>query len=250
MPIDPHSTLIFYMMAAVVAFIIGLSKGGLGGTLGALATPMMALAMPADQAIGLILPILMLADVFAVALHWGRWDRRLVWLLIPGSIVGVTIGTVFITNAPTTTLRTGLGVIVLLFTLYRLFEKSITTKVRYTSRGWHGQMAGSIAGFSSALAHTGGPPVSIYLLMQDVSPRVFIATSALFFMILNWIKVPYYFYADLFDFNLLWQVKWSLLLVPIGAWLGRWIGDRLPKQTFETVIVLLLGMTSLLLIFR
>jgi uncharacterized protein len=250
MPIDPHSTLIFYLMAAVVAFIIGLSKGGLGGTLGALATPMMALVMPADQAIGLILPILMLADVFAVALHWGRWDRRLVWLLIPGSIVGVTIGTIFITNAPTTTLRTGLGVIVLLFTLYRIFEKPITAKVRYTSRGWHGQMAGTIAGFSSALAHTGGPPVSIYLLMQDVTPRVFIATSALFFMILNWIKVPYYFYADLFDFNLLWQVKWSLLLVPMGAWLGRWIGDRLPKQTFETVIVLLLGITGSLLIFR
>jgi uncharacterized protein len=250
MPIDPHSTLIFYLMAAVVAFIIGLSKGGLGGTLGALATPLMALVMPADQAIGLILPILMLADVFAVALHWGHWDRRLVWLLIPGSIVGVTIGTIFITNAPTTTLRTGLGVIVLLFTLYRIFEKPITAKVRYTSRGWHGQMAGTIAGFSSALAHTGGPPVSIYLLMQDVTPRVFIATSALFFMILNWIKVPYYFYADLFDFNLLWQVKWSLLLVPMGAWLGRWIGDRLPKQTFETVIVLLLGITGLLLIFR
>jgi uncharacterized protein len=250
MPIDPHSTLIFYLMAAVVAFIISLSKGGLGGTLGALATPMMALVMPADQAIGLILPILMLADVFAVALHWGRWDRRLVWLLIPGSIVGVTIGTIFITNAPTTTLRTGLGVIVLLFTLYRIFEKPITAKVRYTSRGWHGQMAGTIAGFSSALAHTGGPPVSIYLLMQDVTPRVFIATSALFFMILNWIKVPYYFYADLFDFNLLWQVKWSLLLVPMGAWLGRWIGDRLPKQTFETVIVLLLGITGSLLIFR
>jgi uncharacterized protein len=250
MPLTSHPYTLFFLMAALVVFIIGLSKGGLGGTLGALATPMMALVMPPDQAIGLILPILMFADVFAVALHWGVWDRRLVWLLVPGSIVGVTIGTVFITNAPTATLRIGLGVIVLLFTLYKLFERAITARVKYTSRGWHGQMAGTIAGFSSALAHTGGPPVSIYLLMQDVTPRVFIATSALFFMILNWIKVPYYFYANLFDFDLLWQVRWLLPLVPIGAWMGRWIGTRLPKQTFEAVIVLLLGITGLLLIFR
>ena len=236
-------------MVAVVAFLIGLSKGGLGGTLGALATPMMALVIPPEKAIGLILPILMLADVFAVGLHWGRWDRRLVWLLIPGSIIGVTVGTLFITNAPTTTLRNGLGIIVLLFTIYKLFEKQITASVVYTSRGWHGQMAGTIAGFSSALAHTGGPPVSIYLLMQNVTPRVFIATSALFFMILNWIKVPYYFYAELFDFPQLMQIIWLLPLVPIGAWVGRWLGNYLPKQTFEWIIVALLGITGLLLIF-
>src|SRR3990170_7171614 len=117
--------IVFFSMTAVVAFMVGLAKGGLGGTLGALATPMMALVMPADQVIGLVLPILMLADVFAVALHWRRWNGRLVWLLIPGSILGVTIGTFFITNAPTRALQTALGVIVLLFAAYRILEKRI-----------------------------------------------------------------------------------------------------------------------------
>ncbi len=104
----------FLVMFGFVAFLIGLSKGGLGGILGALSTPLMALVMPVDQVIGLILPILMFADLFAVAFHWRRWDRRLVLLLIPGSVVGVTIGTLFITNAPTEALRTALGVIILL----------------------------------------------------------------------------------------------------------------------------------------
>jgi uncharacterized protein len=243
-----QSTLFFLLMTGLVAFMIGLAKGGLGGTLGALATPMMALVMPPAQVIGLLLPILMIADVFAVGLHWGRWDRRLVWLLIPGAIVGVTIGTFFITNAPTSMLRTALGIIVLFFTLYKLLERPILGSLKYSQHNWHGQVAGTIAGFSSALAHTGGPPISIYLLMQDVTPQVFIATSALFFMILNWIKVPYYFYAQLFDFPKLWQIAWLLPLVPLGAWTGRWAGDRIPKQTFEWIIVGLLGITGFLLV--
>src|SRR3990172_2269033 len=246
MTVDP---LVFFIMVGVGAFMIGLAKGGLGGTLGALATPMMALVMPADQVIGLVLPILMLADVFAVALHWGRWNMKMVWLLIPGAVAGVTIGTLFITNAPTRVLQVGLGVIILLFAVYKFFERRILGSLKYEGRDWHGLVAGTVTGFSSALAHTGGPPVSIYLLMQEVTPRIFIATSALFFLILNWIKVPYYIYARLFDLPRLWQIAWLMPLVPLGVWAGRWAGDRFDKQTFEWVIVFLLVVTALMLIF-
>ncbi len=242
------SAAIILLVVAAVTFLIGLSKGGLGGTAGALATPMLALVMPADKVIGLVLPILMLADIFAVALHWGHWNRKLVFLLIPGAIVGVTIGTVLITNAPTETLRTLLGIIVLIFALYKIFEKRILRKLEYKSRDWHGLVAGTITGFSAALAHNGGPPVSIYLLMQDVTPRVFIATSALFFFILNWIKVPYYHYADLFDFGLLWQIAWILPLVPLGVVTGRWLGSRFDATTYENIIVVLLLINALVLI--
>jgi uncharacterized membrane protein YfcA len=247
MTVEP---LLLIIVAAIVAFLIGLSKGGLGGTAGALATPMMALVLPADQVIGLILPILMFADIFAVALHWRRWDRKLILLLLPGSIFGVTIGTVFITNAPTEALRTLLGVIVLLFALYKLFEKRILAWMTYQSRNWHGLVAGTITGFSSALAHTGGPPVSIYLLMQKVTPAVFIATSALFFFILNWIKVPYYFYADLFDFNRLLQLSWLMPLVPAGVWTGRWAAFKVDRLTFERIIVGLLVINAIFLIIE
>lgn len=244
---DSKSALIILVIAGV-AFLIGLSKGGLGGTAGALATPLLALVMPADKVIGLVLPILMLADVFAVALHWRRWNRKLVFLLIPGSVVGVVIGTVLITNAPTETLRTLLGIIVLVFALYKLFEKQILRKLVYKSQDWHGLVAGTITGFSSALAHTGGPPVSIYLLMQDVTPRVFIATSALFFFILNWIKVPFYLYAELFDLDLLRQIAWLLPLVPLGVVAGRWLAQRVDAATFERIIVILLLVNALVLI--
>lgn len=237
-------------MVACVSFLIGLSKGGLGGLLGGLATPLMALVMPADQVIGLLLPILMTADVFAVGLHWKRWDWRLARLLIPGSVVGVTIATIFITNAPTRALQTALGIIVLVFAGYRLVEKRVLSFFRYQGKGWHGIVAGTIAGFTSALAHTGGPPVTIYLLMQEVTPRVFIATSAIFFMILNWIKVPYYLYVGLFDWQRLLSIAWLAPVLPLGVWVGKQIGDRIDKQAFEKLVVWLLIVTGLMLILR
>jgi len=237
-------------MVALVAFMIGLAKGGLGGLLGGLSTPLLALVMPPDQVIGLLLPILMTADVFAVWTHWKRWDWRLARLLIPGAVVGVTIATVFITNAPTDTLRLALGVIVLLFAVYKLLEQRLLAFFQYEGRDWHGTVAGTIAGFTSALAHSGGPPVTIYLLMQDVTPRVFIATSAIFFMILNWIKVPYYLYIGLFDFQRLLSVVFLAPILPFGVWVGKQMVDRINKQAFEKLVVVLLIVTALLLILR
>lgn len=232
-----------------MALIIGLSKGGLGGSLGVIATPLMALVLPAEQVIGLLLPILIFADIFAVAFHWGHWHRKYILLLLPGAIIGVTIGTYFITNAPREALRQMLGVIILSFALYKLFEKQLLKYLTYRPRNWHGAAAGTVAGFSSALAHVGGPPISIYLLLQNVTPRVFIATNALFFAIVNWIKVPYYLYADLFDFALLRQMLWMLPLVVLGVWLGRWGAAKINSQTYEKLILGLLIFSALFFIF-
>lgn len=240
---------VFIVMMIAVTFLVSLSKGGLGGMAGTLSTPLLALVMPVNQALGLLLPIMLLADVFSVALHWKRWNARLVWLLIPGAIVGVTIGTYFITNVSTQVLKIGLAVIALLFVVYKLFEKRILDSVKYQERRWHGWLAGTTAGFTSAMAHSGVPPISIYLILQDVTPRVFIATSVLFYAILNWIKVPYYYFTGMFDFPRIWQIAWVLPIVPFGVWFGRWLVLKVPKHIFENIILGLLVVTALILIF-
>ena len=239
----------FYFMAGLVALFIGFSKGGLAGTLGTLATPLMVLVMPANQVIGLVLPLLMVADVFAVASHWKRWDWRLIVLMMPGAVVGVTIGTYFITNAPTESLKIALGIIVLIFAIYKILEPWLFRSFNYEARDWHGVFAGTVAGFSSALAHTGGPPVNIYLLMRRTSTQVFNATSALFFAILNWVKVPYYLYAHLFDFQRLQSMIWIVPLLPLGVWAGKWAADKISQKIFDRVVIVLLFVTALLLIF-
>ena len=245
----PNNTTVFLIMLAAVTFLISLSKGGLGGMAGTLSTPLMALVMPVNQVLGLLLPIMLLADVFSVALHWRRWNGRLVWLLIPGAVVGVTIGTYFIANVSTHVLKIGLAIIALLFVVYKLLEKRILGSLRYEERNWHGWLAGTTAGFTSAMAHSGVPPISIYLMLQDVSPGVFIATSVLFYAILNWIKVPYYYFTGMFDFQQLWQIAWVFPIVPLGVWIGRWLVTKVSKVIFDNIILVLLVITALLLIF-
>jgi uncharacterized protein len=236
-------------MLAAVTFLISLSKGGLGGMAGSLATPLMALVMPVNQVLGLLLPIMLLADVFSVALHWRRWNGYLVWLLIPGAVIGVTIGTFFIANAPTNVLKIGLAVIALLFVAYKLIEKRLLASLEYHAHNWHGWLAGTVAGFASSLAHSGSPPISIYLMLLEVTPAVFLGTSVLFFAILNWIKVPYYLYIHLFDFQLLRQIAWVFPIVPFGVWSGRWLVTKISKNIFDNTILVLLVITALLLIF-
>ncbi len=238
---------IFYAMTALVILLIGLSKGGLGGVLGSVATPLMALVMPADQVIGLLLPVLMITDIFAVASHWRRWDSRLLWLLLPASVIGIAAGTFFITNVPEHVLRRGVGVIVLLFALYKIWVEPRLTQWVYQSRPWHGVVAGSVAGLTSTLAHIGGPPISIYLLMQDLQPRTFVATNAIFFAILNWMKVPSYAYAGLFHVDQLLRILWLLPLIPVGVLIGKWASTRINKAAFERLIIGLLVLTSFLL---
>ncbi|RLT33730.1 MAG: sulfite exporter TauE/SafE family protein [Chloroflexi bacterium] len=238
----------FYLITAFVIFLIGVSKGGLGGAAGAAATPLMALVMPVEQVLGLMLPLLMMADIFAVASHWRRWDNRLLLLLVPASLIGISAGTLLLTTISPDALRRGLAVIVILFVLYKLFEGRILRAMTYQPKGWHGMLTGIVAGFTSTLAHTGGPPVAIYLLMQQVTPRVFVATSAVYFAIINWLKVPYYIYAGVLDLNQLRQVVWLLPLIPVSVFVGRWLSTRIDKTTFDRVIIGLLAASALLLL--
>jgi uncharacterized membrane protein YfcA len=238
----------FYIVVGLAALFVGFSKGGLGGMLGSVPTPLVALVVPVDLAIGLVLPMFMIGDLFAVSFHWRHWNGRLVMYLIPGAALGVVLGTAVITRLDTEALRTGLGIVIWLFILYKVFEKRIVGSLKYEGQNWHGLIAGTLTGFFS-MVNTGAPPMGIFLLMQRVVPQVFIATAALFFFILNWIKVPSYFYAGLFDFQLILRASWAILLIPVGAWIGRRVVDRLSRETFERVILFFLAITGSILIF-
>jgi hypothetical protein len=238
-----------WWMTILVGLLIGLAKGGLGGLIGTLATPLMALVLPADAVIGLVLPMLIFADVFAVAAYWRRWKSRMALLLLPGGVLGVLVATVYIVHAPEEALRKALAAIVLIFTGYKIIEPAILKRLTYRGQDWHGIAAGTAAGFTSALAHAGGPPVAMYLLLQKVSPIEFNATSVLFFAILNWIKVPFYWGAGRFDLTLLASLAWTLPAIPLGVWLGRAFASRINKQLFERVMVVMLLISGVMLLF-
>jgi uncharacterized membrane protein YfcA len=238
----------FLVMVGVVTFIISLSKGGLGGMLGALSTPLMVMVMPANKVLGLLLPIMLVADLFALAIHWKKWNARLVGLLLPGAVIGVTLGTIFLATAPVDLFKTVLAVIALSFVVYKILEKHIIRSLNYVEKNWHGWLAGTTSGFISSITHSGGSPIIIYFMLLDVTPQVFVATSVLFFAILNWIKVPYYLYIHLFDFQQSLRLAWVLPIVPVGALFGRWIASKISKQVFDWIMTALLALAGILLL--
>jgi uncharacterized membrane protein YfcA len=239
-----------WLVTALACFLVGLSKGGLGGMIGIFITAMISLVLPAEKVIGQVLPLLMIGDVFAVAAHWGEWDRRLVMRLIPGALVGVGASTYLLGTISGEDLRVALGVIVLLFVGYKLLEGRLLRRIDFEPRRIHGWLAGILSGITSTLAHGGGPPVNIFLLIQNLKPQTLVASAALYFLVLNWLKVPSYLLAGAFDWGLIRSTTWFMPLIPVGVWAGKWFVRRVDRVCFERALILLLGVSGIFLLAR
>jgi hypothetical protein len=239
------------LIVALVSLFIGLSKGGLGGPmLIPLLTPLLSQIMPAPQAVGTALPLLIAGDLFALRMYWGKWDMRQIKLLLPMGIVGVVAGTIvlaILTIRPDDTLlRRIIGLFGLLVVVYKLTSERLKT-IHYRSHQWHGYLAGVTSGFGSALANVGAPPFTAYMLMQEVSADAFIGTSTLYFAIVNVVKLPAVLRLGLVDLQAIQHLAWVLLLIPLGVWLGRWLVLRINHKAFEwTILILLIWVSAIL----
>jgi len=240
-------TIIFYVIVGLVGLLIGLSKGGMGAVLIVLTTPLLSLVMTVPQAISLALPLLLFADGFALWVYWRQWDDHYIRLLMPAAVLGVIVGTILLATLPELVLRRILGGFTLLFVGYRVFSYRLLAW-NYQSRNWHGYVAGAASGLGSALANTGAPPFTAYMLLQRVTPLVFAGTTTLFFAAVNLLKLPGLVLAGLFDVRNLLETPWVLPLVPLGVWLGRKVIQRIDQRAFETLLLILLLLAGLVLI--
>ena len=103
---------------------------------------------------------------------------------------------------------------------------------------------------ASTIANAGGPPLTTYLILNNIPPRPFIATSAIFFAILNASKAPAFIVTRTLNLSLLLSVWWAFPFVPAGIWLGRRLIDRIDPRTFEQVVIGLSVVASALLIWQ
>lgn len=233
----------------LVGLLIGLVKGGLGGPIaGALILPLLSQTMSVPQAVGITLPLLMIGDAFALRFYWRTWDLRQVRLLLPAAIIGILMGTLLLVSLPDDVLRRLLGVFTLVVLIYKFVNDSLR-QVTYQPQNWHGYLAGWGSGFASALANTGGPPVTAYLLLQRLEPVAFIGTITLFFATVNVLKVPGYLTASLIDGQTLLSILWVVPVIPFGVWFGRKAIGWFNRVWFERVMMVLLGYAALLLLF-
>jgi len=239
----------YYVVVVLVSLLIGLSKGGLGGPVPiSLITPLLSQFIPVSNAVGVVLPVLMVADVFALRVYWREWDMRYIRLLLPMTIVGILVGTWVLASLPDIALRRILGALTLIAVSYKVASARLTA-LAYQPREWHGHVVGAASGFGSALANAGAPPFTAYMLLQNIPPKTFIGTTTLFFAIVNALKLPGYLQTGALNLQQFIGIAWSLPILPLGVWAGRKIINRMNPAIFEWMMIVALVWVSLNLLF-
>lgn len=227
---------------------IGLSKGGVGGPMaGAVLLPLLSRTMSVSKAAGLLLPLFLIGDLFAIRAYWRQWDMKHLRLLLPAAVIGVIMGIYLLATLPDEWLKRVLGVFTLVVVAYKLGSDRLK-QLDYTHQGWHGYLAGLASGFASALANVGGPPITAYLLLQKLSPIAFVGTVTLFFFIVNVMKIPGYISAGIIDAQELIQIAWIVPFIPLGVWMGRRIIGWINTRWFEYAMIAVLVWAGLSLL--
>jgi uncharacterized membrane protein YfcA len=229
---DPH----FYFWAIPAVLLVGLAKSGFLSGFGAVATPLMAMAVSVPQAAAIMLPLLCLMDITSLQQLWKERDAPLLQLLVPAGLMGIALGTVLFSAVSAPVVSLVVGVLTLLFLLQRLLLKP-KPQHHVPSRKW-GFAAGVLSGFTSFVAHAGGPPISAYVLPMRLDPIRVTATLAVFFSVVNLAKWVPYAALGLFDARNLWTSLALAPLAPVGVWIGVWLTRRMAAHWFYRVAYL------------
>ena len=240
----------FYVAAVPAVLLFGIAKGGFGGGLGVVAVPLMALVVSPLQAAAVLLPILCLMDLVGLWAYRGRWLWPELRILVPASMIGIAVGTLLFGFMSAGTVRIIVGVVAIAFTLHYVYS----TRHKADSALPHfppavGVAAGAAGGFTSFIAHAGGPPISMYLLRRPLDRTDFVATTVLLFAAINYVKLlPYAWLGQLSATNLLTSLVLAPL-APIGVYTGVWLHRRVSDRFFFRLMYVLLFVVGCKLLY-
>lgn len=243
----------YILASAIIAVTLaGMSKGGLGGAMGMLGVPIMALTMPPVQAAAILLPIYIVMDVFSLWSWRNEYDKTTLKIMLPGAIVGIIIGAIAAAYVSDNFVRLLVGFVAIGFVVNYLFNKFKNRKQEQIAPEHHkvkGRFWGTIAGFTSFISHTGGPPYQVYALPLKQTPRIYTGTSVRFFFVVNVIKVAPYFALGQFDATNIESSLILLPLAPIATLAGAWIVKRMDAKVFYPMMYILMFIAGLKLIY-
>lgn len=234
-----------WALGALSAFFVGMAKTGVPG-LGIVMVPMMVIAVgDARESAGWLLPVLCMADAFAVIYFRRHAAAARLFSLLPWVIVGMICGAVAL-FLPERSIRNLVGIIVVL-----MLAAYLRRRIRPAGDDANVPAApyGIAAGFSTTVANAAGPIMSLYLLSKRLPKEEFVATGAWFFFIVNLSKIPLYMWHGLFSAR---SLAFDVMMFPpvlCGALTGRWLIHRIPNRLFEFLVIALTAL-SVVFLFR
>ncbi|HVZ64457.1 MAG TPA: sulfite exporter TauE/SafE family protein [Lacunisphaera sp.] len=223
------------------ALAAGFSKTGIPG-LGILFVAVFAIVLPARQATGVVLPLLILGDVFAVVVYRRHAQWRHLWRLLPATLAGIVVGWWVLRKADDAQTARLVGVLLVAMLAvhgWRRFRARTDPAAPAPSARVFAVASGLFAGFSTQVANAAGPVMTLYLLAMRLPKLEFVGTGAVFFMLVNWVKVPFMVQLGLINHDSLLLNLWLAPAVMVGALLGRVALPRINTATFEAVALVL-----------
>lgn len=240
----------FYAVAIPAVIFLGLAKGGFSGVSMA-ATPLLALYLPPLEAAALLLPVLICQDAISVRVYWREisiWNLK---VLLPGAALGMGLAWLFAAHVSDDAIRILIGTTALVFVAYVSLVSLRAGQMkarRSTLLG--GLFWGAVSGFTSFASQGGGPPFQVYTLPQRLPKMVFVGTTAVFFAVVNLMKViPYFMLAQFSTKNILTSV--ALMPIAIAAnFVGIWMVKAVPTAYFYRITYILLFVLGSVLLWQ
>lgn len=223
----------FYAVAVPAVLLLGLSKSGFMAGFGALAVPLLSLAVPVPQAAAILLPLLMVMDAAGLQQLWRERDAALLRLLMVPGLLGVVVGTLLFGVLSGKTVAGVVGALTLAFLAQRLLFPPRADAP--PPPRWLGRLLATASGFTSFVAHAGSPPLNAYLLPLRLRPMHYAATMAVFFAAINLAKWLPYAWFGLIDRTNMFTSLLLMPLAPLGVWLGVRLARRIDRAWFYRV---------------
>lgn len=241
---------LFWLLASLAVLLAGFSKAATGGGIAILAVPLMSLVIAPARAAAIMLPILCVMDLLGLWSYRGRADKRLLAMMIPGALIGIAAGALVFGVVDVRWVKAVLGLECLLFAINRLrsARQLAVAEAKVATRGT-ATFWSSISGFTSTLAHAGGPPMMQFLLPLKLEKLTFVATTVTFFSIVNYLKLVPYGFLGLLDLGNLGTSLMLAPVIPIGYWIGLRFAKAIPEKPFFTFVTWSLLVTGLKLLW-
>lgn len=233
----PTLTLLQWTLAALAAYFSGLSKAGLAGV-GLLGVTLMAAAVPGKASTGIVLPLLIFADLIAASTFRAHVQWALLRRLGLPIALGVVGGWVLLMVIPDAAFRPVIGGMVLVMLVVQFGRQHAP---RIDAHLPHSPVfawtSGLLAGTATMVANAAGPIVSIYLLVLALPKHAFVHTMAWLFLFVNLFKVPFGVHLGLITVG---SLALNACLVPAvlaGLWTGKLVIDRVPQRVFQDIVL-------------
>lgn len=237
-----------WILLFVCALLIGMSKTGIQG-IAMLAVPLMAVNFGAKPSTGLILPMLCFSDLIAVTYYRRTAEWKYILKLLPSAIAGFFLALAVDKLIPADEFRRLMAVCIFIGIAVMFWAERQAKDSKMFSAWWYAPMFGLMGGFTTMIGNAAGPVMAVYLLSMRLPKYSFVGTSAWFFLVVNYLKLPLQIFAwDNITWTSLYLNALTIPFMVVGAVLGIWFVKKVPEKAYRVFIIVVTILSTLMLL--